>query len=206
MNVKKTFYGVQQFWTPSLLYYVQKVRDETSLTARRVATNAKRYERRKEPEMKSNIIVNAIENTISVSKSFYKRASVYGSAEYAELRRAMLENPSFHIEFKTSEKKTYNGLTFKIMEDYIKTQPDSEDILMKFEAVQRIAKAKGSLYPLTKKWFLSNYPAYKVNEVADAETTDETARIAEEKKKEAEGKAVVELEALAADTDLNDAA
>ena len=56
---------------------------------------------------KSNIIVNSIESTITVSKAFYKKASVYGTAEYAELHNAVRENPTFKIVFKVVEKKTY---------------------------------------------------------------------------------------------------
>lgn len=127
---------------------------------------------------KTAIEVNAIENTITVSKAFYKKASAFGSAEYIALREAMQDNPTFKIAFKTIEKKTYNGLTFEKMMDYIKTQPDSDKMLIKFAAVQRIAKAKGSLYPLTKKWFLNTFPAYKVNEVIEAEAKKLTAELA----------------------------
>ena len=133
---------------------------------------------------KSAIEVNAIENTITVSKAFYKRASVFGSAEYEALRSAILDKPTAKIVFKTIEKKTYGGLTFEKMMDYIKTQPDSDKMLIKFAAVQRVAKAKGSLYPLTKKWFLNAYPAYKVNEVIEAEAKKLTAELAAEAEEE----------------------
>lgn len=118
---------------------------------------------------KSNIIVNSIESTITVSKAFYKRASVYGTAEYAELHNALRDNPDFTVEFRVIEKKTYSGLTFETMTEYIKTQPNSEKMLVKMAAVMRVAKAKGSLYPLTKKWFLATYPSYKENAVAETE-------------------------------------
>ena len=133
---------------------------------------------------KSAIEVNAIENSIIVSKAFYKRASAFGSAEYEALRSAILDNPTAKIVFQTIEKKTYGGLTFEKMMDYIKTQPDSDKMLIKFAAVQRIAKAKGSLYPLTKKWFLNAYPAYKVNEVIEAEAKKLTAELAAEAEEE----------------------
>ncbi len=68
------------------------------------------------------IIVNIEENHVIVSKAFYKRASIYGTAEYDALRKIRLENPNCKIEMKAVRKKTYNGLTFKTMEDYIKTQ------------------------------------------------------------------------------------
>ena len=44
-------------------------------------------------------------------------------------------------------------------------------MLAKFEKVMEVAEAKGAKYPLTKKWFLKNYPNYKSNEVSDSEAT-----------------------------------
>ena len=129
--------------------------------------------------MKSNIIVNTIENTITVSESFYKKASVYGTAEYAELRNATLDNPAFKIVFKATERKTSHGLTFDRMAEYIKTQPNSENRMREFEAVKAIAEAKGGKYPLTKKWFLATYPEYKKNEVSEDEAASLIAEAAE---------------------------
>lgn len=117
-----------------------------------------------------NISVNLIASTLTVSKSFYKKASVCGSTEYYELRQAMIENPNFSIVFKHIEKKTYNGLTFTVMETYIKSQSNSEKQLKVFEAVKKIAEMKGSKYPLTKKWFLNTYPDFKENGVNENET------------------------------------
>lgn len=108
-----------------------------------------------------NIIVDAMNNTLTVSKAFYKKASVYGTSEFKELRSAMNDCPNFEIVFKTSDKKTYNGLSFERMEDYIRvTQSDSKSRLEELHLVMEVAEAKGAKYPLTKKWFLKNYPEY----------------------------------------------
>ena len=152
--------------------------------------------------MKTNITTNAIESTITVSKAFYKKASVYGSAEYAELHSALRDNPTFTIIFKVIEKKTYKALTFDRMRDYINTQPNSDAMLVKFDAVMRVAKAKNSLYPLTKKWFLNTFPSYKADEIADGETADlvkkAEAKAAEEKLAEAAKQARAEIANLIA--------
>ena len=124
----------------------------------------------KKGNIMKNITANMIDNTLTVSKSFYKKASVCGSAEYYELRQAKIENPGFKIVFKTIEKKTYNGLTFAVMKAYIESQSNSEKQLKVFEAVKRIAEMKGSKYPLTKKWFLNAYPDFKENAVKENET------------------------------------
>lgn len=120
--------------------------------------------------MKTNISINAIDETITVSKAFYNKASKYGTTEYRNLRKAIQENPTYDIVFKTIEKKTYGGLTFETMEAYIQTQAKSVERLAEFDAVKKIAEAKGGKYPLTKKWFLETYPAFKSSEVSCAET------------------------------------
>ena len=141
---------------------------------------------------RNDIIVNHEENTLTVSKAFYKKASVVGSTEYYELRKAKMENEGYAIEFKTFDKKTYHGLSFKTMEEYIKTQPDSENRLMEFEAVKEIAEIKGSKYPLTKKWFLMTYPEYKENEVKENEMSETLA----DKKAKAQAEAAKKLAML----------
>lgn len=131
---------------------------------------------------KSNITVNAIEKTITVSRSFYNKACHYGTNEYNELRKAMSENPDFIIEFKKIQKKTYNGLDFSHMEDYIMTQPRSAERLAEFEEIKKVAGAKCGLYPLTKKWFLETYPEYKestlkIQSNSDAPKADNSANV-----------------------------
>ena len=129
--------------------------------------------------MKKNISINYEDSQLIVSKAFYKKAAVFGSAEYHELRQAMHENPEFKIEFKIIKKKTYRNLSFGAMEDYIKMQTNSKELLEEFNQAKRIAKAKGSLYPQTKKWFLNTFPAYKVNEITEDEIHTCVAQIAE---------------------------
>lgn len=118
---------------------------------------------------KSNVVVVRSASVLAVSKTFYKKSCIFGTEEYYELNAAMAQNEGFKVAIKKSDKKTYHGLSFKVMEAYIKTQKDSEKQLVVFEAVKRIAKTKGSQYPLTKKWFLENYPEYKKNEATQSE-------------------------------------
>ena len=115
---------------------------------------------------KSAVSIDVFEKTIVISKAYYKKACVYGSSEYYEFRAVMSENEGYTVEFKSSEKKTYKELTFARMEKYIETQPNSKKMLITFQAVQKIAEQKGCKYPLTKKWFLENYPSYKENNVS----------------------------------------
>ena len=77
--------------------------------------------------MKKNAVaVNPIAKTITISKAYYKKACIYGTSEYYEFRTVLSENEGFTVDFKVIEKKTYKSLTFERMEEYIKTQPNSQ--------------------------------------------------------------------------------
>lgn len=134
-----------------------------------------------------NITINYEASTIEVSKAFFNKASKFGSAEYRALRAVRLENEGFSVGIKTIEKKTYKDLTIDTMAEYIRTQENSKKMLVKFEAVKKVAKAKKSLYPLTKKWFLKTFPEYKKAEVENeisskllSDVEKELAELAEE--------------------------
>ena len=120
--------------------------------------------------MKSHITYSFSDNTLSLTKSFYKKACKVGSLEYKELRNALTENPDAKIVFaENTVKQTYPKLTFERMVAYIKTQANSEDNLRTMERVMLIADAKGAKYPLTKKWFLEAFPEYKESAVSEQE-------------------------------------
>ena len=121
---------------------------------------------------KSNVSVNREAKTLTVSKSFKKKASVFGTPECAELAEAEKMFPGFSVVIAVSTKKAYHGLSFERMRAYIETQPNSVQRLNEFESVQRIAKAKGALYPKTKKWFLHTYPEYKDSGVSESELSE----------------------------------
>ena len=142
---------------------------------------------------KNQIFVDGKEKKLVMTKAFYKKACVFGSVEYYALRRAQAENEGFSVEFqyRVSGKETHHGLKFKRMAEYIQTQPDAEARMLEFEAVKRIAKAKGAMYPLTKKWFFATYPQFKEDEIGD----NEKAKAVNDERAKAEAKAKAEAEA-----------
>ena len=107
------------------------------------------------------------------SKTAIARANKGLNPEYSELTKMLKAQPTFSVVEKVyeknEEKKTYKTLTLERMAEYIRLQANSEEKLIEFEAIQKVAKAKGAKYPLTKKWFLAKYPEYKENEVSNRE-------------------------------------
>ena len=125
--------------------------------------------------MKTIFTLNFVNKSIVGTKSAIARANKCLEPEYSELCSLLEKHPTFNVEVKQidkkKDKKTYHGLSFQAMKDFIATQENSKLMLAKFEKVMEVAEAKGAKYPLTKKWFLKNYPNYKNNEVSDSEAT-----------------------------------
>lgn len=123
---------------------------------------------------KQKFTYNFISKEIIGTKASINRANKGLNPEYKELTSMLKEHPDFTVVEKVikikEDKKTYHALSFNKMEEYIKTQPDSDKNLELFEAVKKVAKAKNAMYPLTKKWFLATFPEYKENEVAISST------------------------------------
>ena len=158
-----------------------KTTNLTSKTKKWVATYR---EKARKTMTKSHITINFTDNTLSLTKSFYKKACKVGSPEYKELRAAMGENPNYEIVVVgNADKKTYGNLTIQRMREYIATQAHAEENLRILDRVIKIAETKGAKYPLTKKWFLANFPEYKMEitagEIANKDTDDDDITLLE---------------------------
>ena len=105
---------------------------------------------------------NFVNKTIVGTKSAINRANMGKNPEYTTLCEMLSAHPDFAVVEKqikrNPDKKKYNGLTLDTMRAYIATQPDSEKRKAEFEGLLLIAKARGAMYPLAKKWFFENYP------------------------------------------------
>lgn len=108
---------------------------------------------------------NFINKTIEGSKRSIERANKGLSPEYQELTQMLAEQPGFKVVVKVinsnENKKTYKHLGLDRMKEYIDLQDNSAEKLVEFEAVKKVAKAKGAIYPICKKWFFMTYPEYK---------------------------------------------
>ena len=101
--------------------------------------------------------------TITGTKASFNKANKGFGPEYEELTAKMAAHPDFELRVKeqktktTKSKRTYEGMDFKFMEDYIATFEDAS-LIKKYEAVKKMADDCGTkAYPLTKKWFLGKF-------------------------------------------------
>ena len=116
---------------------------------------------------------NFVTKEIIGSKAAIARANKGLEPEFSELTNMMKAQPHFSVVAKTINqkegKKTYHALTIERMAEYISLQANSDAKMIEFNAIQKVAEAKGAKYPLTKKWFLAKYPEYKENYVSSSE-------------------------------------
>ena len=118
--------------------------------------------------------IDFINKTICGSPASFKKASTGKGVVYEELLDKMNGHPKFKLTEihpkKNSNKKTYAGLKYALMEDYIAIQPNADILRKKMEAVKRVAEQSAeSVYPIVKKWFLKEVGAnFNVEEATKA--------------------------------------
>lgn len=107
--------------------------------------------------------IDFFKKTITGTKASFDKAGKGFGAEYEELTAKMAAHPDFELRVKeqkvktTKSKRTYEGMDYKFMEDYIATFEDAS-MVKEYEAVKQMAVDCGTkVYPLTKKWFLGKF-------------------------------------------------
>jgi hypothetical protein len=137
--------------------------------------------------------IDFINKTICGSPASFKKASTGMGTIYEELIDKMHNHPDFKLEKAHSEKnpdkKTYAGLKYALMEDYIAIQPNADILRKKMELVKKSAKQSAeSAYPIVKKWFLE-----EVGKDFNVEEAKKAVKDSKEKKILKEAQGVVEL-------------
>lgn len=100
--------------------------------------------------------INYAEETIVITKKFAKAASVINSYEYDIMVQLRKDQPNFKIRVKEIKKKqgkkSYKGLTLKVMKDFFDSKEEADK--KAFRAARVINNDK---YASVKSWFLNNY-------------------------------------------------
>lgn len=113
--------------------------------------------------MKRNeIIVELNGNTATASKSFLKKASVFGTEEYKMFREFRAQNPYVQVVAKTikknPDKKTYRNMTYANMREFIKTKEPG--MLSELDEQINLSKVQVNPYRAVLAWFIQKFPKY----------------------------------------------
>ena len=104
---------------------------------------------------------------IIMDSMFYKNSADPRNEEYTVLQNVRRDYPTYtpiqRTIKKNPAKKTYSGLTYAYMEDYILTHESPETVeavFTEFNEMVLISQCHSQAfrYPTIKKWFLNKYP------------------------------------------------
>lgn len=126
--------------------------------------------------MKNTLKIDFDKKLIIMDRTFASKAKNTNSDEYKKLQavRKDYEKEEFTVITRTikhnSEKKTYRGLTYAYMENYILSNGDDAEVqeaLAEYRKLREIARCqRGKGYPVIKRWFLKRYPEIEEFEMA----------------------------------------
>ena len=127
--------------------------------------------------MNTGLTINAIANTIEMTKEFAKKAKYYGTEEYTQLQKARKDYPTYSVVTRKSvSKESYKGLTINYMYNYIKKHPETvvmedntemstlevfREIAGLDESGKKLVNVETAFYGEIRAWFLDIYPEVK---------------------------------------------
>lgn len=99
-----------------------------------------------------------VNNTLYITPTFKKKASMYGTAECDLMDRVRAQNNALKImEYKASRKAR---ITYDMMETFICNMPSAEENYKEFERVKAMSHAYRSPFKFVSDWFDNKYPYY----------------------------------------------
>lgn len=101
---------------------------------------------------------DAINNTLTISRAFEKRAKNPNTTEYALYYKFRVDIPDARII--VDEKKVKRDLSLKEMESYIKLCKDAKARLKEFNREKTLAKVQKNPLKHMRHWFHENYANY----------------------------------------------
>lgn len=112
-----------------------------------------------------NYTIDHASATITCTKAFYEKASIFGTPECGECQKLRAAFPDYTFAIRVtrsneSRRSSNKNLTFVNMVRYIVSKPGGLDKLVDFAKLRNLSDQKGGNYKVVKDWFLSNYPAY----------------------------------------------
>ena len=103
--------------------------------------------------MKNTLKINHENRTLVMDRTFAKAASFVGSNEYNLLQDARRDYPSYQVTLRSIKKKedkeSYRGLTYKYMEDYIRTHANAAANMAEYKQQILLSKCH-SIHSLCK--------------------------------------------------------
>ena len=118
--------------------------------------------------MKNGYNYDALNNTLTISASFAKKASKVGSLEYNIILKMRHDFPNLTIQ-QEEKKEGKKGITFGQMEDFIAMHRDADELMSVFEKVKKLSRIQPMPYKYVKTWFDHRFPYFSEQPTFDAD-------------------------------------
>ena len=111
---------------------------------------------------------DALNNTLTISASFAKKASRVNTPEYAIILKLRRDFPNLSIkqEPKRDGKKS---ITFTQMETFIALHRNKDELTKLFNNVRKLSRVQPMPYKYVKTWFENRFPYYSEQPTFDAD-------------------------------------
>ena len=109
--------------------------------------------------MKNGYNFDALNNTLTISASFAKKASKVGSLEYNIILKMRRDFPNLTIQ-REEKKEGKKGLSFVQMESFIAMHRNAKELTSLFEKVKKLSRVQPMPYKYVKTWFEDRFPYY----------------------------------------------
>ena len=111
---------------------------------------------------------NAMNNTLTISASFAKKASKAGTPEYNVILTLRRDFPGLTIR-QEEKREGKKNISFAQMKDFISLHHDAKKLSDEFEKVKKLSRVQPMPYRYVKTWFENRFPYYADQPTFDAE-------------------------------------
>lgn len=109
-------------------------------------------------------IIYVDENTARVTKTFMKRANIFGTDEFKLWREYKVAFPNAKMTTKdikkNPDKKTTRNLTYANMKEFLSTLPDGDILCKELEIIKKRSLVQKSPYHYVLDWFSETVEGY----------------------------------------------
>ena len=111
---------------------------------------------------------DAMNNTLTISASFAKKASKAGTPEYNVILTLRRDFPNLTIK-QEEKREGKKSITYAQMEGFIAMTRNAKELTSQFERVKKLSRVQPMPYRYVKTWFENRFPYYADQPTFDAE-------------------------------------
>ena len=111
---------------------------------------------------------DALNNTLTISAAFAKKASKVGSLEYNIILKMRNDFPKLTIK-QEEKREGKKSITYAQMEAFIGLHQNSAELMFLFDKVRKLSRVQPMPYKYVKTWFDNRFPYYSDQPTFDAD-------------------------------------